>query len=125
VQAVIDAAPQESTATNRWVIFIRAGEYRELLYVQREKRFVLLVGEDPARTRHHLQSQRGDNRNGRPCDLPELRFLGWQDTLLLNRGRQYIERSLIAGHVDFVFGDDRLLRPVPAALVQIADAGRG
>jgi pectinesterase len=32
------------------------------------------------------------------------RLLGWQDTLLLNRGRQYIEDSYIAGHVDFIFG---------------------
>jgi PelA/Pel-15E family pectate lyase len=32
------------------------------------------------------------------------RFLGWQDTMLLNRGRQYIEDSFIAGHVDFIFG---------------------
>jgi pectinesterase len=32
------------------------------------------------------------------------RFLGWQDTIFLNRGRQYFEDSLIAGHVDFIFG---------------------
>src|SRR5262245_20395007 len=32
------------------------------------------------------------------------RVLGWQDTLLLNRGRQYIEDTYIAGHVDFIFG---------------------
>jgi pectinesterase len=32
------------------------------------------------------------------------RFLGWQDTILLNRGRQYFEGCYIAGHVDFIFG---------------------
>src|ERR1051326_8525123 len=32
------------------------------------------------------------------------RFLGWQDTVLLNRGRQYFENCYIAGHVDFIFG---------------------
>jgi pectinesterase len=32
------------------------------------------------------------------------RFLGWQDTLLVNRGRQYFEDCYIAGHVDFIFG---------------------
>ena len=32
------------------------------------------------------------------------RFLGWQDTVLLNRGRQYFEGCYIAGHVDFIFG---------------------
>lgn len=32
------------------------------------------------------------------------RFLGWQDTVLLNRGRQYFEGCMVAGHVDFIFG---------------------
>ena len=32
------------------------------------------------------------------------RFLGWQDTILLNRGRQYFEDCYIEGHVDFIFG---------------------
>ena len=32
------------------------------------------------------------------------RFLGWQDTILLNRGRQYFKNCYIAGHVDFIFG---------------------
>jgi pectinesterase len=32
------------------------------------------------------------------------RFLGWQDTIFLNRGRQYFEDCYIAGHVDFIFG---------------------
>ena len=32
------------------------------------------------------------------------RLLGWQDTLLVNRGRHYFEDSFIAGHVDFIFG---------------------
>ena len=29
------------------------------------------------------------------------RFLGWQDTILANRGRHYFENCYIAGHVDF------------------------
>jgi acetyl esterase/lipase len=41
----------------------------------------------------------GDHASFRHC-----RFLGWQDTILLNRGRQYFEDSYIAGHVDFIFG---------------------
>jgi pectinesterase len=32
------------------------------------------------------------------------RFLGWQDTLLLNRGRHYFEDCYVEGHVDFIFG---------------------
>lgn len=32
------------------------------------------------------------------------RFLGFQDTVLLNRGRHYFVDSYIEGHVDFIFG---------------------
>ncbi len=32
------------------------------------------------------------------------RFLGWQDTILANRGRHYFEDCYIEGHVDFIFG---------------------
>ncbi|MDQ3813255.1 MAG: pectate lyase, partial [Armatimonadota bacterium] len=32
------------------------------------------------------------------------RFLGWQDTLLVNRNRQYFEDCYISGHVDYIFG---------------------
>jgi pectinesterase len=31
-------------------------------------------------------------------------FLGWQDTILVNRGRQYFANCYIEGHVDFIFG---------------------
>jgi pectinesterase len=41
----------------------------------------------------------GDRAQFRNC-----RLLGWQDTILLNRGRQYFENCYIAGHVDFIFG---------------------
>ena len=32
------------------------------------------------------------------------RFLGWQDTVLVNRGRHYFADCYIEGHVDFIFG---------------------
>ncbi len=32
------------------------------------------------------------------------RFLGWQDTILANRGRHYFEDCYVEGHVDFIFG---------------------
>lgn len=41
----------------------------------------------------------GDRAAFRNC-----RFLGWQDTILINRGRQYFENCYIAGGVDFIFG---------------------
>jgi pectinesterase len=41
----------------------------------------------------------GDRLEFRRC-----RFLGWQDTILVNRGRHYFEDCYIEGHVDFIFG---------------------
>jgi len=147
VQDAINAVPQNTSASNRWVIFIKAGTYRELIYVQREKRFVTLVGEDPARTvltynlnanmtgadgkpigtfrtpstvidaddftAENLTFENGAGPVGQALALRvdgdrvvfrNCRFLGWQDTIFLNRGRQYFEDSFIAGHVDFIFG---------------------
>lgn len=147
VLEAINAAPQLSSAGKRWTIFVRAGTYRELIYVQREKRFVSLVGEDAATTKitydlHanllgpdgkiigtfrtptvHIDTDDftvenltlensagpvgqalalrvdGDRVTFRRC-----RFLGFQDTILVNRGRHYFEDCHIAGTVDFIFG---------------------
>ncbi|WP_438480306.1 pectinesterase family protein [Oleiharenicola lentus] len=41
----------------------------------------------------------GDRLTFRNC-----KFLGWQDTILVNRGRHYFVDSYIEGHVDFIFG---------------------
>jgi len=41
----------------------------------------------------------GDRLQFRHC-----RFLGWQDTILVNRGRHYFVDCYIEGHVDFIFG---------------------
>lgn len=41
----------------------------------------------------------GDRLTFRHC-----RFLGWQDTILVNRGRHLFEDCYIEGHVDFIFG---------------------
>ncbi len=146
VQEAVMAVPAGS-AKNPVVIRIKPGRYRELIYVQREKRFFRLVGEDAARTvlTYDLHANLtgldgkpigtfrtptvtidaddfmaenitfensagavgqalairvdGDRAVFRNC-----RFLGWQDTILLNRGRQYFENCYIAGHVDFIFG---------------------
>jgi pectinesterase len=147
IQEAINAVPQTTSADNRWIIFIKAGTYREIVYVQREKRFVSLVGEDPLRTiiTYNLNANISGT-DGKPIgtfrtptvqiDADDFsaenitfensagpvgqalalrvdgdravfrnsRFLGWQDTVLLNRGRHYFEGSLITGHVDFIFG---------------------
>ncbi len=147
VQEAVDAAPQNSSVDRPWIVFIRAGTYRELIYIQREKRFLTLIGEDPVTTKITFDLHANmAGPNGKPIgtfrtptvvvDADDFtaenltfenaagpvgqalalrvdgdravfrnsRFLGWQDTIFLNRGRQYFEDSLITGHVDFIFG---------------------
>jgi len=147
VQDAINAAPQTTSRTKPWVIHIKPGIYKELIYVQREKRFISLVGDDAEKTilTYNLNANmlgpdgkvigtfrtastmidaddftaenltfensagpvgqalairiEGDRVAFRKC-----RFLGWQDTILANRGRHYFADCYIAGHVDFIFG---------------------
>lgn len=42
--------------------------------------------------------------DGDRLEFRRVRFLGWQDTILVNRGRHYFEDCYIEGHVDFIFG---------------------
>ncbi len=148
IREAIDASPQLTSDTGRrWTILVKPGIYRELVYVQREKRFTALVGEDAEKTiltydlyaslpgpddkpigtfrtptlvvdaddftienmtiensagpRGHALALRvdGDRVVFRGC-----RFLGWQDTIFVNRGRQYFEDCLVEGAIDFIFG---------------------
>ncbi len=146
VQQAIMAVPAGSAA-NPVFIRLKPGIYKELIYVQREKRFFHLVGEDASKTvlTYDLNARmpgpdgkelgtfrtastvidaddftaenltfenaagpvgqalairvEGDRVVFRNC-----RFLGWQDTILENRGRHYYRDCYIAGHVDFIFG---------------------
>lgn len=146
LQDAINAAPT-ATSDKPFVIRIKPGVYKELLYVQREKRFIKLEGEDPEKTiiTYDLHANvvgvdgkpigtfrtataiidaddftaenitfensagpvgqalairiDGDRAAFRNC-----RFIGWQDTVFIDRGRQYFENCYITGHVDFIFG---------------------
>jgi pectinesterase len=148
VREAIDAAPQITRDTGRrWTILVKAGEYREIVYVQREKRFISLVGEDAARTvltfNLYNDYKGPDGKviatfrtptlivdaddftvenltiansagpigqalavrvDGDRVAFRRCRFLGWQDTILVNRGRHYFEDCYITGAVDFIFG---------------------
>ncbi len=147
VQAAINATPQTTCSTNHCIIHIKPGIYKELIYVQREKHFVYLVGEDAGKTvvTYDLNA-RMPGADGKPMGtyrtptavidaddftvenvtfensagpvgqalalrvdgdrvaFRNCRFLGWQDTVFLDRGRQYFEGCYITGHVDFIFG---------------------
>lgn len=146
VQQAIMSVPA-GFATNPVNIHIKAGTYKELIYVQREKRFFHLIGDDATNTvlTYDLNANL-PGPNGKPMGtfrtpsvtidaedftaenitfensagpvgqalairvdgdravFRRCRFLGWQDTILLNRGRQYFENCYVAGHVDFIFG---------------------
>jgi pectinesterase len=147
VQDAVNAAPQTTSASSPWIIRVAAGTYRERVYVQREKHFVRLVGEDPLRTTiafdlfasmpgpdgkpvgtfhtptvwidaddfavENLTIANTAGKKGQALALRvdgdrvtfrNCRFLGWQDTILVNRGRQYFARCAISGAVDFIFG---------------------
>jgi pectinesterase len=41
---------------------------------------------------------------GDRCAFHHCRFFGWQDTVLIDAGRQYFADCYINGHVDFIFG---------------------
>ena len=147
VQEAVNAVPQTTSAVLPAIIHIKPGIYKELIYVQHEKRFVHLEGEDAQKTvltyNLHANVPGPDGKpigtfrtpstiidaddftvenitfensagpvgqalalrvDGDRVVFRNCRFLGWQDTILLNHGRQYFEGCYIAGHVDFIFG---------------------
>ena len=146
VQEAIMSVPSGSRE-NPVVIHVAPGTYQELIYIQREKAFFKLVGENPTNTILSFNLYAGITNaegkrigtfktpsttidaddftaenltfensagpvgqalairvDGDRASFRNCRFLGWQDTILLNRGRQYFENCTIAGHVDFIFG---------------------
>jgi pectinesterase len=146
VQEAVMSVPA-GTPEQPVVIHIKPGVYKELVYVQREKRCFRFVGEDAATTVLTFDLQANlTGLDGKPIGtfrtpstvidaddfvaenvtfensagpvgqalairvdgdraiFRKCRFLGWQDTVFLNRGRQYFEDCYIEGHVDFIFG---------------------
>jgi len=147
VQDAIVKAPQSASAEKPWVILVKPGIYKELVYVQREKRFIHLIGEDPKTTvitfalgpkmigldgkeigtfrtptadidadDFTVSNITFENSSGKVGPALAIRvdgdrdvfqhcvFRGYQDTILLNRGRQYFENCSITGATDFIFG---------------------
>jgi rhamnogalacturonyl hydrolase YesR/pectin methylesterase-like acyl-CoA thioesterase len=146
IQEAVMTVPA-GTADSPVIIHIKPGVYKELIYVQREKRFFRFIGEAADKTilTYDLNANLPD-RDGKPIGtfrtpstmidaddftaenitfansagpvgqalairvdgdrvvFRNCRFLGWQDTVLLNRGRHYFENCYLEGHVDFIFG---------------------
>jgi pectinesterase len=147
IQEAINAAPHNTSLNNQWVIFVKSGHYREHLHIQREKRFIHLIGENADKTyiTFNLNANSVDSE-GKPIGtfktattfieaddftaeditfensagrvgqalairidgdriiFKGCRFVGWQDTILANRGRHYFDHCYIEGAVDFIFG---------------------
>lgn len=146
VQEAVMAVPAGSP-NSPVIIRIKPGTYKELIYVQHEKRFFRFIGEDAAKTiltfnlnanligldgkpintfrtpstvidaddfiAENITFENSAGAVGQALAIRvdgdrvvfrNCRFLGWQDTILLNRGRQYFENCYITGHVDFIFG---------------------
>jgi pectinesterase len=147
VQDAVNATPITASREKPWTVLIRPGTYRERIYVQREKRFVRLVGEEASKVVITFDAKAGDHgpddkpigtfrtptaqidaddfevvgitfensagQNGQALALRvdgdrvvfrECAFKGYQDTIFLNRGRQYFDHCRILGAVDFIFG---------------------
>ena len=146
VQSAIMAVPM-GYPDRPVIIHLKPGTYKELIYVQREKRFFHLVGEDPKTTIISFDLNANmEGLDGKPIgtfrtptaviDAEDFtaenitfensagavgqalairingdrgvyrncRFLGWQDTIFADRGRQYFENCYIEGATDFIFG---------------------
>src|ERR1035438_6159422 len=73
VQSAIMAVPSGSNE-NPVIIHIKPGTYKELIYIQREKRFFKLVGENPTNTILTLNLYAGiTNAEGKPIRSEERR----------------------------------------------------
>ena len=146
VQAAIMSVPAGSRE-NPVIIHIAPGTYKELIYIQREKRYFRLVGQSATNTILTYNLYAGiTNAEGHPIGtfktpsttidaddfaaenitfensagpvgqalairvdgdrarFRHCRFLGLQDTVFLNRGRQHFDDCYICGGVDFIFG---------------------
>jgi pectinesterase len=147
VQEAINAAPQLAAPGKTWTILVKPGTYAEVVYIQREKRFVRLVGENAGTTKITASlAAKTIGPDGKPLGtfrtatvqidaddfavekitfenaagpvgqalalrvdgdrvvFRDCRFLGWQDTILVNRGRHYFKNCFVAGATDFIFG---------------------
>lgn len=146
-QAIYKAGMGTGRADRPWLIRLKAGEYRERVYVQRERGNIIVRGDDPLHTVITSNLHAGSpGAGGKPVSTfdsatvwidgdgmvwedvtmantvgdqgPALalradgdclifrrcRLLGYQDTVLVNRGRHYFEECYIEGRVDFIFG---------------------
>ena len=72
---------------------------------------LVVLGDDFRAEKITFQNTSGDHGqalalriDGDRAILNNCRLLGWQDTLMINNGRQYFTNCYVAGRVDFIYG---------------------
>lgn len=72
---------------------------------------VVIVGDDFSAEHLTIQNTSGDHGqalalrvDGDRAVFNDCRIIGWQDTLMINSGRDYFTNCFIAGRVDFIYG---------------------
>ncbi len=72
---------------------------------------MVVLGDDFRAENITFQNTSGDHGqalalriDGDRAILKDCRLLGWQDTLMINNGRQYFTNCYVAGRVDFIYG---------------------
>jgi pectinesterase len=63
-----------------------------------------LVNDDPQKIRHSQAVALTIDKGSDKFFAQDIALLGYQDTLFVDAGRSWFDRSLIAGNVDFIFG---------------------
>lgn len=73
---------------------------------------VVILGDDFHASKIHFENVSGNHGQALALRidadravLTECRMTGWQDTLLINKGRMYFKDCFIAGRVDFIYGN--------------------
>ncbi|XP_058226304.1 pectinesterase 31 isoform X4 [Rhododendron vialii] len=120
VQEAVDAVPLSNTC--RTVIRLSPGVYKQPVYVPKTKNFITLAGLSPedtvltwSNTASKIDHHQGSGQavairvTADRCAFYNCRFLGWQDTLYLHYGKQYLKDCYIEGSVDFIFGNSTAL----------------
>ena len=72
---------------------------------------MIVLGDDFRAENITFQNTSGDHGqalalrvDGDRASFKNCRMLGWQDTLMMNQGRQYFADCYIEGRVDFIYG---------------------
>jgi pectinesterase len=145
IQQAIDSVPKDNS--QRVVVLIKPGFYRQRVLIPKDKSLITLRGEDPFRTtisynlNHDMNKPDGSGIYRSDCAtviaesndlilenltientygphpqalaaklvseraiIVNCRFLGGQDTLMANSGRQYYLNCYIEGGTDFIYG---------------------